>query len=82
MAMTIRQLKAVRAEMDRLESRIVELIAAEEVAREEQVRNDAGDNRRGFPIFVSSPLKGSAESGAVRRASLDLTRALAELRKS
>lgn len=81
MPMTLEQLHKVRAEIERFEDKAIELIAAQEVAEEEQQRNDAGDDKRGFPIHVSKPILGSAESGAVRRASMDLTRALAELRK-
>ena len=72
MAMTLDQLKQVRSDMDRLDMRITELIAAEEVAREEE-------ERTGYD--VSMPTRGSRESGAVRRASMDLTRSLADLRR-
>lgn len=72
MAMTLDQLKQVRSDMDRLDMRITELIAAEEVAREEE-------ERTGY--YVSKPTNGSRESGAVRRASMDLTRSLADLRR-
>lgn len=72
MAMTLDQLKQVRSDMDRLDMRITELIAAEEVAREEE-------ERTGY--WVTKPTYGSRLSGAVRRASMDLTRSLADLRR-
>lgn len=72
MPMTLKDLNRVRAEMERLLDRIIELEAAQEVAVEEE-RREGG--------YVPKPLEGSAFSGAVKRASMDLSRALAELRK-
>lgn len=72
MATDLSTLKRVEKEMDRLYERIAELRAAEEVAVKWQEEHGGYE-----PI----PTKGSAESGAVRRASMDLTRALAELRR-
>lgn len=73
MAMTIGQLKKVRKEMDRLDEKIVALLSAQEVAEEWEKKHQRWEPK---------PINGSAESGAVRRASMDLTRELAELRRS
>ena len=72
--MTLDQLQRVREEIGRLEDRIVELTSAELVYQKwESKRSGSHPGPR--------PLSGSRESGAVRRASMDLSRELAELRK-
>lgn len=72
MAITLDQLMTVQREMDRLQDRIMELRSAQEVAMEWQKKHGG---------YEPMPTRGSAESGAVRRASMDLTRVLAELRR-
>ena len=65
--MTPQTLRAAMAEAERFITAATDLLARDET--------DSRQERRTYP------LTGSKASGATRRASLDLTRALAEMRK-
>lgn len=64
-----------RHEAERFLNRLIELQLTHDACKTERKKNPD------HWYHVNDPLSGSKESGAVRRASLDLTRALAELRK-
>lgn len=71
MAITVQKIEAVEVEIERFLERVSRL-------RELMVQVSRGDDREGWrgEIYPSS------ETGAIRRASMDLTRSLARLRSS
>ena len=65
-------IKIVREEMNRLEQRIKEL--------ESEIKRQNEWNKEHYPDYKYEPTC-PAQTGAIRRASMDLTRALAKLRR-
>lgn len=72
MAITTKDMRRVKEEITRFGRALSELEEAQE-----KWEVDEQHHR-----YLPSPLNGSRESGAVRRASMDLSHALADMRKS
>lgn len=88
MALSASKIERVKQEMERLSERIRELEEVhaewayhEELRLNEQDRVNRGESDRVTRHWEQSPLEWSPESASVKRASMDLTRSLADLRK-